>query len=70
MLPGRSGREDRAPPGALRSPDVMAEPLPPPPREPPTNSIGTAGFVVSLVAIPTCGSLSPIGLILGPISLG
>jgi hypothetical protein len=48
---------------------AMSEPLPPPSREPPSNAIGLAGFVVSLVGIISCGALSPIGLILSLIGL-
>jgi hypothetical protein len=48
----------------------MSEPLPPLPYERQTNSIGTAGFVVSLVGVLTCGLLSPIGMILSLIGLG
>jgi len=36
----------------------------------PTNGIGTAGFVVSLVGIVLCGLISPIGLVLSIIGLG
>ena len=35
----------------------------------PSNGLGTAGFVVSLVGIPTCGIISPIGLILSLVAL-
>ena len=48
----------------------MSEPLAPLPYERPTNSMGTAGFVVSLVGVLTCGLVSPIGLILSLIGLG
>jgi len=47
----------------------MSEPLPSWPGNRPTNSIGTAGFVVSLVGVLTCGLLSPIGLILSLVGL-
>jgi hypothetical protein len=44
-------------------------PPPPPPAEPPTNGIGIAGFVLSLAAIPTCGLLSPVALIVSAFGL-
>jgi hypothetical protein len=48
----------------------MSEPPPQtPPESPPKNSLGTAGFVVSLVGIVTCGLLSPIGFVLSLIGL-
>ncbi|HEY4328640.1 MAG TPA: type II secretion system protein GspG [Phycisphaerae bacterium] len=40
-----------------------------PPAPPPSNGLGVAGFIVSLVAIPTGGILSPIALFLSFIAL-
>jgi hypothetical protein len=34
-----------------------------------SNGIGTAGFIVSLVAVPTCGVLSPVALVLSLLGL-
>src|SRR3954462_5124305 len=36
---------------------------------PPTNGLGLAGFITSLVGIVTCGVLSPVGLLLSLIGL-
>jgi len=40
---------------------------PPPPR--PSNSLGLAGFLISLFSIPLCGILAPLGLLLSVFAL-
>src|SRR4051794_39566029 len=37
--------------------------------QPPTNGLGLAGFITSLVGLVTCGVISPVGLILSLIGL-
>lgn len=37
--------------------------------QPQSNGLGAAGFIVSLVGFPTCGLLSPIGLLLSFLAL-
>src|SRR5215217_6171663 len=36
---------------------------------PPTNNMGLAGFITSLIGLVSCGVLSPIGLPLSPIGM-
>src|SRR5437773_6109506 len=36
---------------------------------PPTNGLGVAGFVTSLIGVVTCGFLSPIGLLFSLVGL-
>ena len=68
-LPGAIGTQWLGDPRGAMIASAMSDPLPPPPREPPSNAIGVAGFVVSLVGIISCGALSPIGLILSLVGL-
>src|SRR5438105_4112972 len=43
--------------------------IPMPPSKPRTNGLGIAGFIISLLAIPTLGLLSPVALLLSLIAL-
>jgi hypothetical protein len=62
---GIGGQPDPSTRIAIQGALIMSSPYQPPYRQPPTNGLGIAGFIVSLVGlVATCGVLCPLGLLL------